>query len=245
MPSRQTQPHNVMAIEATFHTGSRRKLLFFGSILLVIVAASVTLWYFYPQLRNSSKHQPKTNSTASSSNKATSANSSTTSSSQDQEVAAANTFLKSKVGDANFAKLYKAAPDHNVFTNLQDSTYDFVAYHFKPIRDYNLSGRSSDPNADLILLQVNRNNLKDITTDYAPDCVKDTNQCNFATNRVQAADIAQKSGLKDTSQIYIVKGSPLRIAVTDCSLKKEVIIDYTSGKIVKTQANDSCSTPLQ
>jgi hypothetical protein len=200
----------------------------------------MVFWYFYPQL-----HDSKSTANSVGTKKSTSADSNVAPANQDEEIAAANAFLISKVGDANFAKLYKAEPDRNIFTNLQDSTYDFVAYHFKPLRDYNLSGSNSDPNADVILVQVNSRNLKDITSDYAPDCIKDKNQCNFATNRTQAADIAQKGGLKDTAQVYIVKGSPLRIAVTDCNLKKDVIIDYASGKIVKTQANDSCVTPLQ
>ena len=156
--------------------------------------------------------------------------------SKEQVIAAADKFLVTKVGQQKSQELYKREPSRDSFANPDQSTFDFIAYHFSPIKEY--SGHNIDNNEDIVMVQVNRNNLREIYADFVPDCIKDASQCSFVISKQRALDIAKQHGLPGDAYVRIgnlAEHTPLALVVTSCTDKKDIFIDYSNGKVLGTE----------
>lgn len=150
---------------------------------------------------------------------------------------AADAYIISKVGNENFKKFYTFDKDKSSYADTKDSKYDFMAYHFSPVKaitDYN----------DVIMVQVNRDNLQEVFADTVPDCIKNKSFCEFSINREKSLEIANKNSLS-TSDLNVswqnsnseyAKGLAFVIVVSSCSQNKSLFIDYRDGKVLGTEA---------
>ena len=150
-----------------------------------------------------------------------------------QEVAAAaDAFLVARLGTSNFQKYLRQEPSRTSYANPKDSKFDFIAYHFLPEDMYS-------NNDDVVMVQVNRNNLSEIYTDYVPDCSDEPKQCDFSITKQEAIAIANKQGVSGDVRVNLVnlpgsKDRKLAILIQDCTQKKAVYVDQSSGRVLKT-----------
>lgn len=151
---------------------------------------------------------------------------------------AADTFLISKVGNDNFKKYYIFDKSRTSYANPKDSKYDFIAYHFSPVKavtDYD----------DVIMVQINRNDLREIYADTVPDCVKNASFCNFNIDKQKAEQIARQNSLT-ANDLGIswgpsvnnkqAKGLGFVVVASSCSQNKSLFIDYRDGSVLWTEA---------
>ena len=150
---------------------------------------------------------------------------------------AADGFLISKVGNDNFKKYYSFDKSRTSYADPKDSKYDFIAYHFSPVKaitDYD----------DVIMVQVNRNSLQEIFADAVPDCVKDKSFCDFNIDRQKALEIARQNSL--TANDLGIRWGPSAndkrakslgfvVVASSCSQNKSIFIDYRDGSILWTE----------
>lgn len=150
---------------------------------------------------------------------------------------AADAYIISKVGNDNFKKFYVFDKARSSYADPKDSKYDFMAYHFSPVKaitDYN----------DVIMVQVNRDNLREAFADTVPNCIKDRSLCEFNIDANEALAIAKKNTLTasdlnvswNNSNDEHAKGLSFVIVVSSCSQNKSLFIDYRDGKVLGTEA---------
>lgn len=141
---------------------------------------------------------------------------------------AADDFLISKVGKDKFKQYYTFDKSRSSYANPKDSRYDFLAYHFSPwkaVTDFD----------DIIMVQVNRNNLKEVSSDAVPDCIKDTSYCDFGVDKKKALTIAKQNSITDNVVLdwrLGVKGLPFVIVASNSSQNRAIYIDYRNGAVL-------------
>ncbi|HSX05732.1 MAG TPA: hypothetical protein VLF69_04655 [Candidatus Saccharimonadales bacterium] len=149
--------------------------------------------------------------------------------------AAASNYLIAKVGTDNFKKLYVFDKAKSSYANPKDSTYDFIAYHFAPLK----AVTNYD---DVIMVQVNRNKLTEVFADAVPDCIKDASLCNFKVTGQQALQIAKSNALNAGDTVITwhnkndsyakKKALPFVIVASSCKQNISLFIDYRNGSIL-------------
>lgn len=153
---------------------------------------------------------------------------------------AADAYLVNKVGKDGFNKYYAFDKDRSSYANPKDSKFDFMAYHFSPLKaitDYD----------DVIMVQVNRDNLGQVFADSVPDCVNDKSNCNFKVDRNEALVIAKHKSLTASDLVVgwhtkndehaKAKGLSFVVVVSSCTQSKSVFIDYRNGDVIGTNSN--------
>lgn len=204
-------------------------ILYMIAVVVVTVGIGGAGWYVYQ-----TQHRHSTNPAGGFSYGQ--ADPSQPTASKQQVIAAADKFLIVKVGQQKSQELYKREPNRDSFANPEQSTFDFIAYHFSPMKMYQADNAGSD--TDIVYVQVNRNNLREIYADFVPDCTKDANQCNFVVSNQKALDIAKQHGLPDVAYVNIgsLPGhTTFALRITSCTNKKSIFIDYSNGKVLGTQ----------
>jgi hypothetical protein len=154
---------------------------------------------------------------------------------REQVIARADQFYIDKLGQANFKKYYQRLPERDAFSSLPESAFDFIGYISKidKLNGYD-TPKYENPSDAVEFVQVNRTNLKEVYG-HAPDCQDDAKQCDFKVTRQQAIDIAKKRGLGGDLSVKTNSDNKGRyfLQVTSCQDKKDVHIDYSSGRIIR------------
>lgn len=184
-----------------------------------ILVGGVILWH-----NSQNSNQPKP----------VKAHSGKTAASKEEVATAANEFLIARLGEANFQSYVRAAPSSNSYSDPKDSISDFIAYHFLPVNFYS-------PNADnVVMIQMNRNNLDDIKTDFVPDCSKHADRCDFSVSRQEAVEIAKKHNVSGDIAVRLQRipdatDRQLAIFADSCTQKKALYINYSTGIVLRTE----------
>jgi prepilin-type N-terminal cleavage/methylation domain-containing protein len=194
-------------------------------LLVVVVVGLITAvgWAVYNNRHNSKQNAPLTQ---------TYPLAQTSSASHSQVNIATDKFLISKVGTDNFKKYYMFDQSKTNYANPKESKYDFIAYHFRPVKAFG---------DDVIMVQVNRNDLKEVYADSVPDCIENSSFCNFNVNKQEAVQIAKQHSLTandlsiswgPAANIKRAKGLGFVIKASTCSQNKSLIIDYRNGSVL-------------
>lgn len=155
-------------------------------------------------------------------------------------ITAADNYLISKVGSTDFHKYYTFDAGKSSFVSPSESPYDFIGYHFAPIK-----GMKEN---DIIRVQVNRNTSMVVDAPGVPDCTKNASFCNFNIDKSKALQIAGQNSVTATDRTVFWQtglesenkkagGLGYVVVVHSCSQNKSLFIDYRDGSIMWTEDN--------
>lgn len=138
-------------------------------------------------------------------------------------------YLKNKVGEENFYKMFKLANEgHN--TNNQTGN-GYLRYYFLPLELF-------DDNARIV---VHFTNWRVTFANMVPYCIDDPSWCEFNINREEAIQIAKRNGFR-ANDLKTTAGLKhgLVIEVNSCSRNKAMYIDYRNGDVLGFEDKTIC-----